>query len=54
MTGTPQRAAMSRTAKAVSSACEALSMTHGPRMKASGYPPPTENDPIRTGFTRPL
>src|SRR5215510_6933465 len=50
-TGTPQRAATSRTAAAVSSACDALSMTHGPRMKASGWPPPTEKGPIRTGFT---
>jgi hypothetical protein len=29
-------------------------MTHGPRMKASGCPPPTEKDPIRTGFTSSL
>src|SRR4030095_1930793 len=50
-TATPQRAATSRMASAVSSACDSLSMTHGPRMKASGCPPPTENDPIRTGFT---
>src|SRR4029453_5801762 len=50
-TATPQRAATSRTPAAVSSACEALSMTHGPRMKASGCPPPTEKGPIRTGFT---
>ena len=38
MTGTPQRVAISRMAAAVSSACAALSMTHGPRMKASGLP----------------
>src|SRR5580765_1772175 len=54
MTGTSQRLAISRIAAAVSSACEALSMTHGPRMKASGCPPPTEKDPIRTGFTVPI
>src|SRR5438128_2394603 len=54
MTGTPQRVAVSRIAAAVSSACDALSMTHGPRMKASGLPPPTESDPIRTGFTVPI
>src|SRR5204863_8737376 len=26
----------------------------GPRMKTSGRPPPTEKDPIRTGFTVPI
>jgi len=51
MTGTPQRAAISRMAAAVSSVCAALSITQGPRMKASGLPPPTERDPILTGFT---
>src|SRR5262249_62118881 len=54
MTDTPQRDAISRIAAAVSRACEALSITHGPRMNASGCPPPTEKDPIRTGFTGPL
>ena len=51
ITGTPQRPAMSRTTDAVSTACWALSITHGPAMKTSGCLPPTDRDPIWTGFT---
>jgi hypothetical protein len=54
ITGTLQRDAISRMAAAVSKACDALSMTHGPRIKASGLPPPMDKDPIRTGFTESL
>src|SRR5213083_611682 len=54
MAGTPQRAVISRMAAAVSSACAALSMTHGPRINARALPPPTDTDPTRTGFTEQL
>src|SRR5262245_13990774 len=38
-------------AAAISRACCALSMTHGPAMNTSGCPPPTDRVPIWTGFT---
>src|SRR5690349_14760498 len=52
--GTPHRRAMSRTVEAISSACCALSITHGPAINASGCPPPIESGPIWTGFTLPI
>src|ERR1051325_974478 len=48
-TGTWQRAAISFTASATFKTCAALSMTHGPAMRASGAPPPIDSDPTRTG-----
>src|SRR5262249_70193 len=49
--GTPHREAISRIEVAMSSVRSALSITQGPRMNASGLPPPTATDPMRTGFT---
>ena len=40
------------TARAVSSACASLSITHGPVITSSGAPPPSVSDPMRTGGIR--
>ena len=50
-TGVPSRRATSAMNTAVSMACDSLSMTHGPRMKASGCPVPNVTEPALTGAT---
>ena len=47
-TGSPARAAMSRTRSAWRRAASRDSMTHGPAISASGAPPPTVTVPTRT------
>src|SRR5262245_10977529 len=48
---TPQRAVISLSAVARSSAWVALSMTQGPAISASGCPPPIAKPPMWTGLT---
>src|SRR6478736_1737058 len=49
--GTPTLMAMALSARAVSTACDSLSITQGPRIKASGCPVPNETAPAATGVT---
>src|SRR5690349_5409470 len=49
--GTPAERVMSRSARAVSTAWDSLSMTQGPAISISGLPPMLAM-PIRTGSTR--
>src|SRR5688572_32033031 len=49
--GTDARLAIAASARARSTACASLSITHGPMMKASGCPVPKVTGPADTGET---